>query len=468
MRAVATHLLHFGAAESCGKCFPCRIGLQRAHAMFDERRAGRPRASSSSCSRRSSSAACAPTAAACRRRSAACSRTSPRSWGCDVITLDDRRRGGHRPARDDDPRGRARHGRRSRRSASTSARRPFGACRVCLVGIEGAPGPVASCTTVVPRGHEGRHAGRDRAPRRHRGRRARALRAPGSRPPSTPSWRRSRACSTSASRAGPARSTSVAARRAPPVPRLPARAVHLVRALRARVRRGPGHVRADRHRPRLRRQHRRRAGRGLPRLRLRLVRRLRRHLPDRRHHRDLPATPDDLNREVTPCSTATVTTTCGYCGVGCRLEAHARDGKVASISPALDGPANEGHTCLKGRFAHQFSRRRDRLTAPLIREDGEFRLATLGGGDPPHHDRADADQGRPRPGRDRRPRLLARDQRGLLRDAAPDARRDRHQQHRQLLARLPLADVVRAAQVVRPVAARPARSATSTTPTRRS
>ncbi|HWK28031.1 MAG TPA: NAD(P)H-dependent oxidoreductase subunit E [Solirubrobacter sp.] len=34
MRAVATHLLRFGANESCGKCFPCRIGLQRAHAMF--------------------------------------------------------------------------------------------------------------------------------------------------------------------------------------------------------------------------------------------------------------------------------------------------------------------------------------------------------------------------------------------------------------------------------------------------
>ena len=26
---------------------------------------------------------------------------------------------------------------------------PFGACRVCLVGVEGAPGPVASCTTIV-------------------------------------------------------------------------------------------------------------------------------------------------------------------------------------------------------------------------------------------------------------------------------------------------------------------------------
>ncbi len=29
---------------------------------------------------------------------------------------------------------------------------PFGACRVCLVGIEGAPAPVASCTTLVREG----------------------------------------------------------------------------------------------------------------------------------------------------------------------------------------------------------------------------------------------------------------------------------------------------------------------------
>lgn len=34
MRDVARHLLRFGAHESCGKCFPCRIGLDRAHAMF--------------------------------------------------------------------------------------------------------------------------------------------------------------------------------------------------------------------------------------------------------------------------------------------------------------------------------------------------------------------------------------------------------------------------------------------------
>ncbi len=74
----------------------------------------------------------------------------------------------------------------------------------------------------------------------------------------------------------------------------------------------------------------------------------------------------------------TVTTTCGYCGVGCRLEAHVRDGRVAAISPALDGPANEGHTCLKGRFAHQFGSRRDRLMTPLLRDErgGPLRAAS--------------------------------------------------------------------------------------------
>jgi NADH:ubiquinone oxidoreductase subunit F (NADH-binding)/NADH:ubiquinone oxidoreductase subunit E len=35
VRALARHLLEFGAHESCGKCFPCRIGLQRAFEMVD-------------------------------------------------------------------------------------------------------------------------------------------------------------------------------------------------------------------------------------------------------------------------------------------------------------------------------------------------------------------------------------------------------------------------------------------------
>jgi len=73
---------------------------------------------------------------------------------------------------------------------------------------------------------------------------------------------------------------------------------------------------------------------------------------------------------------STVTTTCGYCGVGCRLEAHVTGGQVASITPASDGPANHGHTCLKGRFAHRFARARDRLTEPLVREGGRLRAVS--------------------------------------------------------------------------------------------
>ncbi|MBS1843564.1 MAG: NAD(P)H-dependent oxidoreductase subunit E [Actinobacteria bacterium] len=34
MRDVARHLLRFGADESCGKCFPCRIGMRRAYEEF--------------------------------------------------------------------------------------------------------------------------------------------------------------------------------------------------------------------------------------------------------------------------------------------------------------------------------------------------------------------------------------------------------------------------------------------------
>ncbi len=79
---------------------------------------------------------------------------------------------------------------------------------------------------------------------------------------------------------------------------------------------------------------------------------------------------------MTPRFEQTTTTTCGYCGVGCRLEAHRAEGSVRSISPAMDGPANKGHTCVKGRFAHQFARSRDRLTAPLVRENDGFRLAS--------------------------------------------------------------------------------------------
>ncbi|MGI8334293.1 molybdopterin-dependent oxidoreductase [Actinomadura scrupuli] len=65
-----------------------------------------------------------------------------------------------------------------------------------------------------------------------------------------------------------------------------------------------------------------------------------------------------------------VTTTCGYCGVGCTLRVHVRDEAVAAITPVHDAPVNRGHACVKGRFAHAFARSRERLTTPLVRRGG--------------------------------------------------------------------------------------------------
>lgn len=70
----------------------------------------------------------------------------------------------------------------------------------------------------------------------------------------------------------------------------------------------------------------------------------------------------------------TVTTTCSYCGVGCSLNVNTKDGEIVNIEPNPEGSANLGHTCVKGRFAHQFTYADDRLTAPLINDgNGNFR-----------------------------------------------------------------------------------------------
>jgi formate dehydrogenase major subunit len=67
---------------------------------------------------------------------------------------------------------------------------------------------------------------------------------------------------------------------------------------------------------------------------------------------------------------STVTTTCGYCGVGCSLDVHLADGRIAAVTPNHASPVNRGHACVKGRFAHSFVRSPDRLTTPLLRQAG--------------------------------------------------------------------------------------------------
>ncbi len=49
--------------------------------------------------------------------------------------------------------------------------------------------------------------------------------------------------------------------------------------------------------------------------------------------------------------TRTVETTCAYCGVGCSFKAELRGDELVRMVPSKAGGANEGHSCVKGRFA---------------------------------------------------------------------------------------------------------------------
>lgn len=65
-------------------------------------------------------------------------------------------------------------------------------------------------------------------------------------------------------------------------------------------------------------------------------------------------------------------TVCTYCGVGCNLDVAVVNGKVKSIQAPYNAEVNQGHTCLKGRFAFSFYNHADRLRTPLIRKNGEL------------------------------------------------------------------------------------------------
>lgn len=71
-----------------------------------------------------------------------------------------------------------------------------------------------------------------------------------------------------------------------------------------------------------------------------------------------------------------VRTICTYCGVGCNLDVAVVDGKVKSIQAPFDAEVNQGHTCLKGRYAFSFYNHADRLTTPLIRKNGILETAS--------------------------------------------------------------------------------------------
>ena len=63
-----------------------------------------------------------------------------------------------------------------------------------------------------------------------------------------------------------------------------------------------------------------------------------------------------------------VQTTCPYCGVGCQLVLEVKENKIIKIDSAWDGPTNHGWTCVKGRFGYDFVHHPDRLERPRVRQ----------------------------------------------------------------------------------------------------
>jgi formate dehydrogenase major subunit len=68
-------------------------------------------------------------------------------------------------------------------------------------------------------------------------------------------------------------------------------------------------------------------------------------------------------------------TVCTYCGVGCSFEMWTKGREILKVEPA-DGPVNGISTCIKGKFGWDFVNSKDRLTKPLIREQGKLREAS--------------------------------------------------------------------------------------------
>ncbi len=59
---------------------------------------------------------------------------------------------------------------------------------------------------------------------------------------------------------------------------------------------------------------------------------------------------------------------CPFCGVGCQVSLKVKDGRIKFVE-GINGPANEGRLCVKGRFGFDYIHHAHRLTVPLIRRD---------------------------------------------------------------------------------------------------
>lgn len=62
-----------------------------------------------------------------------------------------------------------------------------------------------------------------------------------------------------------------------------------------------------------------------------------------------------------------VRTTCAYCGVGCTFDINVRDDEIVRVTSTAEAPVNGLSLCVKGRYGYDYVHHPDRLTRPLVR-----------------------------------------------------------------------------------------------------
>jgi formate dehydrogenase major subunit len=55
------------------------------------------------------------------------------------------------------------------------------------------------------------------------------------------------------------------------------------------------------------------------------------------------------------------------------MQVGTRENQIVTIKPSLEAPVNKGHLCVKGRYAFAFQNAPDRITRPMIRENGQWK-----------------------------------------------------------------------------------------------
>lgn len=69
---------------------------------------------------------------------------------------------------------------------------------------------------------------------------------------------------------------------------------------------------------------------------------------------------------------ALVDSVCPYCGVGCAIRYHVRDGAIVQVDGRAESPVNRGRLCVKGRYGLDYVHHPHRLTEPLIRRPDAY------------------------------------------------------------------------------------------------